>query len=420
LPGTKSKIKCIKCNTIGSTLSKQWVKRNVNIPKIENIKTISEAWDYSGKIFLKIRELQILFPPTDDFEINNMFTQFEKLCPLSKEDFNAFINRNMNTISKNALYKKEAMEKKGDIKFHRFGLPKTSGKITRLSVSALYCAIVCFSLRDIFESSGNINHQYQYVKSICNIFRFFYLSLRNTIPKLKWVNIIEDIEDYGYNAASSLNSIDTIICNNCSNVRKNEKELVFLEEIGRENNEVIFKCPKCGKSDRHKRKFSVQHLKKTFQKQTQEYVDVDDSLDNYEEFTIRYSKYLTTVFSEEFLEHFAIYEQNAKNDLLTKKEYYAIGHYDSNKKHKKRWCIIKNLAELEIDDQKYYSEYIPSIKRMVQSYKDNPHTKIFNDLDWEEKVEKILIDIGWSPKYAQDKIHADCMNVALNNKSNIA
>ena len=32
-----------------------------------------------------------------------------------------------------------------------------------------------------------------------------------------------------------------------------------------------------------------------------------------------------------------------------KKEFYAIGHYDSNKKHKKRWCIIKNLADLEIE-----------------------------------------------------------------------
>ncbi|HET9806153.1 MAG TPA: hypothetical protein VFP49_04520, partial [Nitrososphaeraceae archaeon] len=242
---TKSKIKCSKCNTIGGTLSKRWVKRNVNIPKIEYVKTISEAWDYSGKIFLRIRELIILFPPSDNFEIKNMFAQFEMLCPLTIEDFNAFINRNMNTISKNALYKKEMMEKKEGIKFHRFILPKDCGKITRLSVSSLYCAIVCFSLRDIFEISGKINYQYQYVKSICNISRFFYLSLRNTISKLKWANIIEDINEYGYNTAASLNSIPTNICVNCSNIRKKEKELVFLEEIGRSNNnEIIFRCPK--------------------------------------------------------------------------------------------------------------------------------------------------------------------------------
>ncbi|HET6715857.1 MAG TPA: hypothetical protein VFG90_01915 [Nitrososphaeraceae archaeon] len=107
MPGTKSRIKCNKCNTIGGTLSKRWVKRNVNIPKIENIKTISEAWDYSGKIFLRIRELQILFPPLDDFEINNAFTQFEKLCPLSREDFNAFINQKMHYIKKRSWKKKK-------------------------------------------------------------------------------------------------------------------------------------------------------------------------------------------------------------------------------------------------------------------------------------------------------------------------
>ena len=83
-----------------------------------------------------------------------------------------------------------------------------------------------------------------------------------------------------------------------------------------------------------------------------------------------------------------------------------------------RRALLSNLADLEIDDQKYYSEYIPSIKRMVQSYKDNP-TKIFNEFDFWKKVVKILIDIGWSPKYAQDKVHADCMKVALYNMSNI-
>ncbi|HET6715856.1 MAG TPA: hypothetical protein VFG90_01910 [Nitrososphaeraceae archaeon] len=310
------------------------------------------------------------------------------------------------------------MEKKEGVRFHRFVLPKTSGKVTRLSVSTLYCAIVCFSLRDIFESSGIINNQYQYASSICNVYRFSSISLRNTIPKLKWVDIIEVINKYGYNAASSKNPISTNICNNCSNIRKNEKELVFLEEIGLENNEVVFKCPKCGKSDRRKRKFSTQHIKQTYQKKTQELVDVINSRGSYDDFINRYGKHIKTVFSEQFLEYFAIYEQDAKKDLLTKKEYYAIGHYDSNKKHKKRWCIIKNLADLEIDDQKYYSEYIPSIKRMVQSYKDNP-TKIFNDFDCEEKVEQILIDIGWSPKYAQDKVHADCMKIALYNMSNI-
>ncbi len=420
MPKIKSKIKCSKCNTIGGTLSKRWVKRNVNIPKIENIKTISEAWDYSGKIFLRIRELQILFPPlTHDFEIKNTFAQFEKLCPLSREDFEAFINKNMDTISKNALSKKEMMEKREDVKFHRFVLPKNAGKITRLSVSSLYGAIVCFSLRDIFETSGKINHQYQHAKSICNIFRFFYLSLRNTISKLKWEDIIEDINEYGYNAASSLNSILTNICANCSNVRKKEKELVFLEEIDQRNNEIIFRCPNCGKSNRRKRKFSTQYLKQTFQKKSQEFNHFIDSLPDYEEFINRYGKYLKTVFAEQFLEYFALYEENAKRDLLTTKEYYVIGHYDSNKKHKKRWCIIKNLADIEIDDQKYYSEYIPSIKRMVQLfYKDDP-IKIFHDFSLWEKVVKILIDIGWSPKYAQNKVHADCMKVVLYNMSNV-
>lgn len=410
MPGRKSKIKCNRCNTIGGVLSKRWVKRNINIPKIENIKTISEAWDYAGKIFLRIRELQILFPPSDDFEIKHMFEQFEMLCPLSRKDFEAFINRNIDTISKNALSKKEIMEKKAGIKFHRFNLPKASGIITRSSVSCLYYAIVCFSIRDIFETSGKINYQEQYVDSICNMYRLFYISLRNTIPKLKWINIIEDIEEYGYNAASSLNPIYTNICVNCSNIRKKEKELVFLLEAGQNNNEVIFKCPNCGKSDRRKRNFSSQYLKQAYQKKYQEFVDVVYTNQDYEEFKNRYGKYLKTVFAEQFLEHFALYEENAKKDLLAKKEYYVIGHYDAIKKYKKRWCIIKNLADIEIDDQRYYSEYIPLIKGRILYYKDDP-TKVFNDFDFWENLEKILIGIGWPAKYAQDKVHADCMNL---------
>ena len=94
-------------------ISKRWVKRNVNIPKIENIKTISEAWDYSGKIFLLLRELQILFPPpSDDFEIKNMFKQFEKLCPLSIKGFEAFVNKNMDTISKKCTFQKKGNREK--------------------------------------------------------------------------------------------------------------------------------------------------------------------------------------------------------------------------------------------------------------------------------------------------------------------
>lgn len=59
-------------------------------------------------------------------------------------------------------------------------------------------------------------------------------------------------------------------------------------------------------------------------------------MEDYEEFTIRYGKFLKTIFAEQFLEYVTIYEENAKKDLLTKREYYTIGHYDSNKKHKKR------------------------------------------------------------------------------------
>ncbi|HSF51330.1 MAG TPA: hypothetical protein VLA74_11265, partial [Nitrososphaeraceae archaeon] len=117
--------------------------------------------------------------------------------------------------------------------------------------------------------------------------------------------------------------------------------------------------------------------KTNLSKKSQEFIDVVNSLEKYNEFINRYGKHIKTVFAEQFFEYFAIYEQSAKKDLLTKKEYYAIGHYDANKKYKKRWCIIKNLADLEIDDQKYYSEYIPSIKSSILFYKDNP-TKIFD------------------------------------------
>ena len=44
---------------------------------------------------------------------------------------------------------------------------------------------------------------------------------------------------------------------------------------------------------------------------------------------------------------------------------------------------------------------------MVLFYKDDP-TKIFNEFDFWQKV---LTDMGWSVKYARDKVQADCMKI---------
>jgi hypothetical protein len=109
------------------------------------------------------------------------------------------------------------------------------------------------------------------------------------------------------------------------------------------------------------------------------------------------------------LKRFKEYEKLAVKDLLIKKEGYFIVHYDASKKWKKRSCYIPDnaLSQVEIVDPRYFSQYIPMIKRLTMLY-DIKAT-------YEEKfrlftnISNTLKMLGWPQRHLNSKILADML-----------
>lgn len=89
---------------------------------------------------------------------------------------------------------------------------------------------------------------------------------------------------------------------------------------------------------------------------------------------------------------------------------YFIGHYDKAKKTKRRWCSIdKQLAEVKIDDYRYFSQYLPLVNEAVDVHfygvTDELPSLLKNSSDK-------LREIGWPEQYVLDKINADYLKHA--------
>ena len=62
----RSNLVCPKCKKIGGALSISWSKNRNSIPKMNSIRTISDAFDSIGKMYLNLHILQLLMPPHDN------------------------------------------------------------------------------------------------------------------------------------------------------------------------------------------------------------------------------------------------------------------------------------------------------------------------------------------------------------------
>jgi hypothetical protein len=118
-------------------------------------------------------------------------------------------------------------------------------------------------------------------------------------------------------------------------------------------------------------------------------------------------KYTISQNKKYFRTRFEQYELLAHKDLLITREYFFIGHYDSTKKTKRRWCSIKEheLASVEISDVRYFSKYKPLIKELVNV---NNKCSEANRRVLLNMAYKVLEEIGWPQSYINDKIYADC------------
>jgi hypothetical protein len=78
------------------------------------------------------------------------------------------------------------------------------------------------------------------------------------------------------------------------------------------------------------------------------------------------------------------------------------------KKWKRRWCPITNnlqLAHIEINDDRYFSQYKPLISKCVNT-KPGKKLEVF-----QKSAAIILKELGWPEHFIEDKIYADTKEI---------
>lgn len=411
-------------------MQKRWVKRIVNIPKREYITNISKAWDYAGKICLRLREDTILFPPTSDFDekfATSIYNSFD-FVPITQEQITAFELRHTSTPAKNVLARKkqlsselkrttERKEQEPDDYLsnkHEFRntihtqLPMDSGRITKASLTFLYGAIVCFIMRDI---SNNLPFPPEIAQNIMMSIYCHYSLVKEKQDSRHYsgwndlLKIMLDIEDHGYNAAAKMNPLSTTYCKNCSNIRKGD--FVIMEAPESEVGE--WKCPRCHGSEQLQTYYSTKHLRNIHGKEWEKIEELVEYLPMFELVKEMY-RYANCNDIEDVMKRFREYELLAEKDLLSKRECYFMVHYDSSKKWKKRSCYLPNntLHEVEIKDFRYNSQYKPLIKQLMRLHDSNgPYVE---KLRLSAHISDTLKIMGWPQRYLKDKIFVDCLS----------
>jgi hypothetical protein len=99
----------------------------------------------------------------------------------------------------------------------------------------------------------------------------------------------------------------------------------------------------------------------------------------------------------------------ATKDLLCAREHYFIGHYDPKKKSKRRWCSIndKELAQVKINDDRYFSLYLSLANEYVNSCMNGLVDKSHQLLD---ESCNVLKEIDW-PDQLLDNFQADVKSI---------
>lgn len=291
-------------------------------------------------------------------------------------------------------------------------LPPNSGCITKSSIAFLYGAIICSVLRDKSRSI-------QLPPNICDgftkaIYCYFSLldrvDLRHSKTWFGLLNILIDNENPGYHAAAVRNSAATPYCKNCSNARKNH----FVEMHASDTYHPEWKCSQCHGTEQL-RALTTKHLRNIRTQVFKQIEDLVNYLPLFEKVKSMY-RYSVDKNKEDDMKCFQEYEGLARKDLLSRRECYFVVHYDPSKKSKKTSCYIPDhkLASVEIDDDRYFSQYLPLANEYVNSCMkglvDKPHRILDESCN-------ILKEIGWPDQYILDKFQADVKNILDSNFS---
>lgn len=217
----RSNIVCPKCTKIGGALSLSWSKGRSGIPKIRTIRTVADAVDAVGKMYLNLHILQLLKPPTSN-TFDNLLPLLSKFSPYPQDELNEIINSyfqnpkiqiilnkeiepfKKHIITKIDNYEKNSKYERTIYPLHHVFKPDEIGRISKLSISSLCYALVCFSIRDLFNKSpffvnGNL-------ESAIAIFHshelFLHISGKNALNLFNWFDILSDCYEHGNHAGS--------------------------------------------------------------------------------------------------------------------------------------------------------------------------------------------------------------------------
>jgi hypothetical protein len=375
------------------------------------------------------------FPPSPELDeefaqskLNLAYNEFTKLSSHTMGEIKAFESRQLDLLSKRRdrrcvnrnIHKSDhkpkpsydkptvdtkyyaAMERPKEPPSH-IRLPKETGRISKLSIVWLYAAIVYTVLRDLIDEYQISVEDDRWFASVVYSFYSFVVAQddRKLVNPIRWLKILEDVQDHGFRAAASRNYVVSTYCKKCTNI---EKKIFVMMELRGKNSEGRW-CKKCGGTDAikvsvtpkyiHNKINAVKKRIKQFNKHFSSYM----RLMNYLSIEIKNDPYLRRLFQE----YFRMYEIAATKSSFHKYEYYFMGHYDKSKKSKRRWCSLTkdDILTIEVDDPNYKD----LIKKLSEPYENSDRMRRkeltmllnykLNELNWPSHLRsyKIGIDV---------------------------
>jgi hypothetical protein len=305
-----------------------------------------------------------------------------------------------------------------------------------MSISSLCYALICFSLRDLFNRSpffvnGNLDNAIAIYHSHEPI---LHITRRNAINIFKWIDILLDSYIYSNYAAVSRNKSNLNVCKKCSKLNTKIKdtkikEYVPLENFRNDQGEYVLQCPFCGGQEKLQKKISYKYLKEIKEEKEIEFVMLKESNSIFEKFVKKYSPFLKSLKEkrEELIQYYKLNEEKFLNGHFERKEYYSIGHYNPENKNKK-CCRFSDLSQVKVEDSGYQmyerrisqivdiyilSESIPPTTELQIQYKETCRDFYIYAM---EKLPIFLNKLQFPLKFLEQKIQADLISYYQNQR----
>ncbi|MGH9980930.1 MAG: hypothetical protein ACRD6U_05180 [Nitrososphaeraceae archaeon] len=448
MAGKKNYLVCPKCKKIGGALSLSWSKERSGIPKMSSIRTIADAFDGIGKMYLNLHILQLLMPPYDN-SYDDLLPLLSKFSPYGQDKLNEIINSYYKNpklkgifdkeiepfknyiIAKIENYKKISRYEKSRYPLRQVFSIDEIGKISKMSIASLCYALICFSLRDLFNGAPFfVNGNLDYAIAIYHSHEpILHITRRNAINIFKLIDIILDSYKHGNHAAVSLNKSELNVCKECSKLNTKIKEHVPFEKFKNDQGEYVLQCPFCGGQEKLQRKVSSKYLKEIKEEKEIEFEILKESNSIYEKFVKKYSPFIKSLKEkrEELIQYYKINEEKFLNGNFERKEYYSIGHYNPENKNKK-CCRFTDLSQVKLEDSGYQmyerllsqivdiyilSKSIPPKTELQIQYKETCRDFYIYEM---EKLPILLKELQFPIKFLNQKIQADLISYYQNKR----